>query len=60
MPDDRTKTGQPDAIRINIHEPYELRDWSQKLAVTPEQLKQVVHVVGPMVKDVKQHLGISS
>jgi hypothetical protein len=59
MPDDRTKTGKADDIRINIHEPYELRDWSNKLGVTPERLKQAVHVVGPMVKDVKRYLGVS-
>lgn len=59
MPDDKTKTGKADDIRINVHEPYELRDWSQKFGVTPDRLKQAVQTVGPMVKDVKRHLGIS-
>ena len=59
MPDDKSKTGKADDIRINIHEPYELRDWSQKFGVTPDRLKQAVQTVGPMVKDVKRHLGIS-
>jgi hypothetical protein len=58
MSDDRTKTGKPDAIRINVHEPYELLDWSQRLRITPDQLKKAVSIVGPMVADVKRHLGI--
>jgi Protein of unknown function (DUF3606) len=57
MPDDRTKAGKPDDSRINVHEPYELRDWSKKLGVTPEKLKETVKQVGPMVKDVKKALG---
>jgi hypothetical protein len=57
MPDDKSKTGQADDIRINVHENYELRDWSQKLGVTPDKLKELVRVNGPMVKDVKKALG---
>ena len=57
MPDDRTKTGPADASRVNVHEDYELRYWSKKFGVTPQQLKDAVHKVGPMVKDVKKALG---
>ena len=60
MSDNLSKTGKPDDIRVNIHQDHEVRYWSQKLGVTPERLKQVVHVVGPMVKDVKRHLGINN
>lgn len=60
MPDDLTKTGKADDIRINIHQPYEVRDWSTRLGVTPDRLKQAVQAVGPMVRDVKRHLGIHS
>jgi hypothetical protein len=59
MPDDKSNTGKPDDIRINVNQPYELRDWSQELGVTAERLKQVVQQVGPMVKDVKRVLGVS-
>ncbi len=59
MPDDKSKTGKADDIRINIHEPYELRDWSNKLGVSPDRLRQAVQAAGPMVKDVKRYLGIS-
>lgn len=58
MPDDKSKRGPADASRINIHEDYEVRYWSQHLGVTPERLKEAVRVAGPMVKDVKRHLGL--
>jgi hypothetical protein len=57
MADDKDKTGKPDRDRINVHEPYELRDWSEKFGVTPEKLKDAVREVGPMVDDVKRKLG---
>jgi hypothetical protein len=57
MPDDKDKTGKPDRDRINVNEPYELRDWSKELGVTPDALKDAVREVGPMVDDVKRKLG---
>lgn len=39
MPDDKDKTGKPDRDRINVNEPYELRDWSKELGMTPDALK---------------------
>jgi hypothetical protein len=57
MADDRNSRSQQDRIRINIHEDYELRDWSKKFGVTPEELRNAVEAVGVMAKDVAQHLG---
>lgn len=57
MPDNKQDIGKPDRDRVNIHEPYEVRDWSSKLGVTPEQLKEAEKAVGPMVKDIRKHLG---
>jgi len=57
MPDNLKKTGPQDDQRINVNQDYELRDRSKKFAVTPEKLKEAVRTVGPMVKDVKKHLG---
>jgi len=57
MSDDTSKTGQQDRDRINVNEDYELRDWSQSLGVTPDEIKSAVLKVGPMVKDVREHLG---
>ena len=56
MADSKTKAGKPDRDRINVHEPYELRDWSKKFGVTPEQLKAAVAKVGVMAKDVEAEL----
>ena len=56
MADDKTKTGAADRERINVHEDYELRDWSQKFKVTPEELKRAVAKVGVMAKDVEKEL----
>jgi hypothetical protein len=33
MADDKSKTGGQDRGRINVHEDYELRDWSKKFGV---------------------------
>lgn len=57
MADDKSKTGGQDRDRINVNEDYELRDWSQKLGVTPEELKEAVSKVGPMAADVQKELG---
>jgi hypothetical protein len=56
MSDDKTKTGGQDRTRINVNEDYELRDWSKKFDVTPEQLKAAVEAVGTDAAAVKQHL----
>jgi hypothetical protein len=57
MPDKKSEVGKPDDSRINVNQEYELRDWSKKLGVTPEKLKEAVKKVGPMVKDVRKELG---
>lgn len=57
MPDDPSKRGPADRSRINIHEPYELRYWTQHFGVTEQQLKACVAKVGVMVSDVKRCLG---
>ena len=53
--DNPTKTAH-DAKRINIHEDYEVRYWTKRFDVTPEQLKAAVHKVGVMVDDVEREL----
>jgi hypothetical protein len=56
MVDDKNKTGKADRDRINVDEEYELKDWSKKLHVTPEQLTAAVAAVGPMAEDVRRYL----
>lgn len=55
MADDKTLSGGQDRTRINVHEDYELRDWSKKFGVTPEELREAVKAVGPTVAAVEKH-----
>ena len=59
MADDKSKTGKPDRDRVNVDEPYELRDWSKKFGVSEDALKAAVKKAGPMAKDVAKELGTS-
>lgn len=56
MSDDKTKTGGQDRQRINVNEPYELRDWAKSLNVTPEKIKEAVGAVGDSAEKVRQYL----
>ena len=56
MPDDKTKPGGQDRKRINLNEPYELRDWSKKFGVTPDELTAAVKAVGNDAAAVEAHL----
>jgi hypothetical protein len=42
--------------RIDVSQKHECRYWSERYAVSPERLKQVVKEVGPMVRDVRKRL----
>jgi hypothetical protein len=57
MADDKTKRGEPDRSRINIHEPYEVEYWTKKFGVSKERLTQAVQKVGPTVPAVQKELG---
>jgi hypothetical protein len=56
MADDKRKTGGQDRLRINVDEDCELRDWSKKFGVTPDQLKAAVKKVGVVAADVEKGL----
>ena len=56
MPDDKTKTVGQDRKLINVNQDYELRDWSEKFGVTPEQLKEAVKMGGTTAEAVEQYL----
>lgn len=56
MADDKTKRGGADRTRINIHEDYEVRDWSEKFGVTHQELLEAVQAVGDRAEDVERHL----
>ena len=55
MADDPSKRGPQDRSRISS-EDHEVRYWSQKFGVTPEQLKAAVRKVGNSAKAVEREL----
>jgi hypothetical protein len=57
MADDLSKRDSRDRDRINVNEEWELRDWSQKFGVSPDELKRAVQQVGDRADAVRQHLG---
>ncbi len=57
MPDDKSKAGKQDRDRINVHENYELRNWSKKFGVSKEELKKAVQSVGSSAEAVRRHFG---
>lgn len=56
MADDKTKSGGQDRSRISLGEDYEVRDWSKKFGVTPDELKKAVEAVGNSAAAVEAHL----
>lgn len=59
MSDNKASAGGQDRQRINVHEDYELRDWSKKFGVTPDELRQAVAQVGDRADKVEEHLRAS-
>jgi hypothetical protein len=56
MSDDLKNRGGQDRKRIDANQDYELRDWSKKFGVTPEQLKEAVQAVGNQADRVEEFL----
>jgi hypothetical protein len=56
MSDDKSNRGSPDNKRIDIHDPNEVRHWTQSLGVTEEQLKEAVARVGTSAQKVREAL----
>jgi hypothetical protein len=56
MSDDKTQRGGQDRERINVNQDHELRDWSKKFGVTPDELKKAVADVGDRADKVEARL----
>jgi hypothetical protein len=56
MTDDKSKKGAQDQNRINISQEYEVRYWSKKFGVTPDQLRATIRKVGNSVAAVEREL----
>jgi hypothetical protein len=56
MPHESTGTDSPEGQQIDIHSEEDLRQWSKKFDVSPEQLQEAVQAVGQRAADVEDHL----
>ena len=56
MADDKSRSHGQDRDRINVHQDYELRDWTKSLNTTPERLKEAVQAVGDRADKVREYL----
>ncbi len=56
MADNLQSAGPQDRSRINVHEDWEVRYWTQELGVSKERLEELVKEVGPSVSAVRQRL----
>lgn len=56
MSDDKTQRGGQDRERISLEEAYEVRDWTQSLGCTEEELRAAVAAVGHSAEAVRAHL----
>jgi len=57
MADDRMNRGAQDRRRVNIHEDYEVRYWTEKWGISKEQLAQAVKKAGVSAEAVARQLG---
>ncbi|MCA6097629.1 DUF3606 domain-containing protein [Bradyrhizobium australafricanum] len=58
MPDNLTNRVQPDRSKINMHEPYEVKHWTQALGVSKDELHKAVDKVGNSAAAVRKELGL--
>lgn len=56
MADDKTNRGSQDRSRINLHEDYEVRYWTDKLGISKSRLEEAVRKVGSSAKAVEEEL----
>ena len=56
MADNKSNTGSPDRERINMSEDYEVRDWTESLGVSRENLQEAVDAVGSSADKVREYL----
>jgi hypothetical protein len=55
MPDDTSKTGN-DRKLISLEQDYEVRDWTQSLGCTEDELRAAVKAVGNSAEKVREYL----
>ena len=60
MADDLKDRGARDRSRVNVHEDYEVRYWTEKWGVTKDQLVEAVQRAGVSVQAVAREFGKSN
>ena len=56
MSDDKSRRGAPDRDRIDINDPDEVRNWTQSLGVSREELQKAVQAAGDRAEKVREYL----
>jgi hypothetical protein len=54
--DDLSMRGGQDRRTINLHQDFEVRDWSSKFGVTADELREAVAAVGNQASKVEEYL----
>jgi hypothetical protein len=57
MPDDKNIRHPHDGKRIDINDPYEVRNWCAIFGVSEDKLRQAVSAVGDSAGAVRRYLG---
>lgn len=57
MSDNKSNRGSPDRDRIDINDPDEVRNWTQSLGVSKEELERAVAAAGVSADKVREYLG---
>jgi hypothetical protein len=53
---DLKKRGVQDAVRINVCDQVEMKEWAAKFKVRPEVLKQAFDAVGSKINNLREYL----
>jgi hypothetical protein len=56
MSDNKGNRGSPDRDRIDINDPDEVRNWTESLGVSKEELQRAVQAAGDRAEKVREFL----
>ena len=56
MSDDSAGKPKTDDLHINVKDPCELSDWTQKLGFSADKIRHAVATVGTLAKNVRKEL----
>jgi hypothetical protein len=56
MSDDKANRGSPDRDRIDMNDPDEVRNWTESLGVSREELQRAVQAAGDRADRVREYL----